>query len=59
MDGIWSQHDDYHKAISYVLKCGIWAYNEYDDDIEVRGVYKVDFPGEISGLLEGGRRRYW
>jgi hypothetical protein len=56
MDGIWIRHDDHHKAISYVVRCGIWAYNDYDDDIKVRGVHKVDFPGEISGLIEGERR---
>jgi hypothetical protein len=50
-NGIWSHHDDHHKAISYVVRCGSWTYNEYGDYIKVRGVYKVDFPGEISGPI--------
>jgi hypothetical protein len=58
-NGIWSHHDDHHKAISYVVRCGSWTYNEYGDYIKVRGVYKVDFSGEISGPIEGERRKYW
>jgi hypothetical protein len=38
MDGIWSHRDDHHKPISYVVSCGIWAYNGYGDDKKVRGV---------------------
>jgi hypothetical protein len=59
MDGIWSHNDDHHKAISCVVTYGIWSHNEFDDDIKVRGRYKVDFPGEICGPIEKARRRYW
>jgi hypothetical protein len=38
MDGICSYHDDHHKPISYVVRCGIWAHNGYDDDNKVRAV---------------------
>jgi hypothetical protein len=29
-----------------VVRCGIWVYNEYDDDNKVRGVKRQIFQGE-------------
>jgi hypothetical protein len=44
IDGIWNHHDNHHMPVSkkpkimFLVICGIWAYNEYDDSHKVTGV---------------------
>jgi hypothetical protein len=37
----------------------IRACSENEESNKVRGVQKVDCSGEIGGMIEGERRRYW